>query len=94
MDDWDQHKEGGLWNPHFSRNLNDWELERIKEFISRLHGKVVRRNENDKLDWKDNKKGKLILKSFHSFLEQEKTATFPLKAIWNPMVLAKVSVLV
>ena len=34
------HQEGGLCNPHFSRNPNDW-----------LQGKTLRRDEENKMEW-------------------------------------------
>ena len=36
-------KEKGHWNPYFSRQLNDWELENVEQFFSRFQGKVVNR---------------------------------------------------
>ena len=80
-DGWDPHENGGISNPYFSRNLNDWELQR--EFLSRLEGKVVRRNEDDRLDWSDAEKSQFLVKSFYSFMRQERVVTFPSKAIWN-----------
>ena len=45
------HQEGGLCNPHFSRNPNDWVMERVEAFLSRLQGKTLRRDEENKMEW-------------------------------------------
>ena len=47
----------GHWTPHFTRHFNDWELDIVGTFLSRLRGNLVRRDDNDKVIWKDDKKG-------------------------------------
>ena len=47
----------GHWTPHFTRHCNDWELDIVGTFLSRLRGNLVRRDDNDKVIWKDDKKG-------------------------------------
>ena len=68
MDICDQQREGGHWNPHFSRNLNDSEVERFNVFLLRLQGKAMRRDEKDGLKWMDAEKGKFSVTSFYTFL--------------------------
>lgn len=63
----DQQGEDGRWNPFFSRNLNDWEMERVVDFLLRLRGKVVGRDEEDVVEWMDAKKGKFSNKFFYNF---------------------------
>ena len=38
---WDATGEDGGSNPHFSRRLNDWEMEMVERFIFLLQGKRV-----------------------------------------------------
>ena len=47
----------GHWTPHFTRHFNDWELDIVGTFLSRLRVNLVRRDDNDKVIWKDDKKG-------------------------------------
>lgn len=87
---WD--RQGKDWDLEslFSRNLIDWELERIEKCLSRPQGKAVRKNEDDRLEGIDAKKGKFKVNSFYSFLGQERTVSFPLNANWNSAVPTKV----
>ena len=66
-------------------------MERVEEFLSRLQGKEVRRNNDNRLDWWDAKKGKFLVKSYYHFMGWEREIPFPSKAVWNPMVSLKVS---
>ncbi|RVW16087.1 Isopentenyl-diphosphate Delta-isomerase I [Vitis vinifera] len=36
------------WNPCFSRNLNDWELDNVEACFSRLQGRFMKREEKDR----------------------------------------------
>ena len=35
-DFWEQRGDGGAWNFHFVRNLNNWELVDMKRFLHKL----------------------------------------------------------
>ena len=48
-----------------------------------LRGKLVRRDDNDKVVWKDAKKGLFLVKSFHTVLEMGRVILFPMNIIWN-----------
>ena len=52
MDLWNQSNERGCWTPSFSRHLNDWEIEIVGHFFSRLQEKAVIRRET-LLGWHD-----------------------------------------
>lgn len=42
------------------------------------------------MEWMDARKSKFSIKSFHTFLGQERAEMFPTRAIWNSMVPTKV----
>lgn len=47
--DWNPGKRGMDWNPCFSRNLNDWELDNVEACFSRLQGRFMTREEKDRV---------------------------------------------
>ena len=49
VDLWEHRGEGGNWNFHFVRNLNDWELGVMECFLSKLQGHSVKREREDLL---------------------------------------------
>ena len=49
-------RRGRTLVPHFTRNVNDWELEVVENFFSTLRVKTIRREVNDKVIWKDGEK--------------------------------------
>lgn len=53
--------------PHLSRHMDDWEKERVENFPLRFQGQVVRRDENDRLEWMDARKRKFLVKFFTLF---------------------------
>ena len=79
----------GHWTPRFTRNLNDWELDIVETFFYMLRGKLVRRGENDKVVWKDDKKGLFLVKSFYAVLEVGRVVHFPKNIILNSWVPSK-----
>lgn len=67
-----------------------WKLLRL--FFS-TWGKTVRREDNDKVIWKQAQKGLFSVKSIYAALEEERAVSFPMTIIWNPWVPSKVSFL-
>ncbi|RVX05053.1 hypothetical protein CK203_019336 [Vitis vinifera] len=63
---WDQSGNLGYWNPIFTRLNNDWEMEEVKTFFSRLHSHVLRRGNEDVMSWRVSKKDFFTVKSFFS----------------------------
>ena len=55
-------------NPVFTRLNNDWEMEEVETFFSRLHGHALRRGDEDVMFWRVSKKGFFTIKSFFSSL--------------------------
>ena len=63
---WDQSGNLGYWNPIFTRLNNDWEMEEVKTFFSRLHSHVLRRGNEDVMSLRVSKKDFFTVKSFFS----------------------------
>ena len=49
VDLWVHSSEGGGWNPSFSRLLNDWEIETVECFLSRIQDNVVVEEREDEV---------------------------------------------
>ena len=60
MDIWDSltEKGRGRWNPCFFKPFNDYEVEVVKIFLVRLHGKRVCGDVEDTVLWTETKSGK------------------------------------
>lgn len=78
---WDPMGKRRHWNPYFSRNLNDWEIEMVEGFLLRLHGKNIRRDEEDGMECMDARKEKF---SNHStLLWSRKDHKFSLQGVFG-----------
>ena len=85
-------RKGGIFGIRASLGtFNNWELDIVETFFSKLLEKVVRREENNKVIWKDSKKGVFSIYSFYSALELGGPIPFPTNIIWNPWVLSRAS---
>lgn len=84
-------EEGGNWNFHVVRNLNDWELVDIDWFLHKLQGQTMKREEEDRVVWKGDNKGVFCIRGLYSLLEIGCVTPFPLKIILNSWVPTKVS---
>ena len=90
-DIWNQPNVGCCWTPSFSRHLNDWEIEIVKWFLSRLQEKVVNGEGKVKVIWLKTKSGSFSVKSLYAFLELGSSAPFLVDVVWNSWVPPKVS---
>ncbi|RVW67481.1 Clathrin interactor EPSIN 2 [Vitis vinifera] len=61
----DQTSEGGHLNPLFYRHLNDWELDEVGHFFSRLQGKTVIREGVDGVVCMDSRNGTFSIKALY-----------------------------
>ncbi|RVW58949.1 Clathrin interactor EPSIN 2 [Vitis vinifera] len=61
----DQTSEGGHLNPLFYRHLNDWELDEVGHFFSRLQGKTVIREGEDGVACMDSRIGTFSIKALY-----------------------------
>ena len=87
---WVHSSEGGGWNPSFSRPLNDWEIEIVECFLSRIQNKVVVEEREDEVFWAVTKNGSFSVKSLISILEEVRVSAFPTSIVWNAWVPPKV----
>ena len=79
------------WSPHFSRALNDWEVEEVHTFLSLIQAKRVLPFQEDMLLMKGAKDGCFSMKLFYSILATPRAFIFPFRLVWNPWVPTKVS---
>ena len=62
---WEQVREGGCWNPLFTRQINDWKLGEVEELLNRLQGQVIKSGVEDVMAWRVTKGGTFTVKSFY-----------------------------
>ena len=72
----------GSWAPCFARAFNDWELEEVERFLSRLQRKRVHDLE-DRVVWVGAKDGNFVVKRLYGELDLRREIVFPSKVIWN-----------
>ena len=70
---------------------NDCEVREVKTLFRRLHGQVLRRDDEDVMSWWASKKGLFIVKSFYSSLSLCNARMFHSGIVWNPWAPNKVS---
>ena len=68
VDIWEQSRESKCWSPFFVRQLHNWELEDMEDFLSILHSQVVRSNSEDKMVLLGSKRHMFLVKSSYSYL--------------------------
>ena len=74
------------WAPHFSRLLNDWEMDMVECFLLSLQKRSMCREEEDKVIWTGSKNGKITVKALCSVLESRNSVLFPENVIRNSWV--------
>ena len=52
-------------------------------FFSRLQGKMVNREGEDKVIWMESKNGTTFIKASYSILKPGRSISFPMGVIWN-----------
>ena len=88
---WMYSNKKGVWIPNFSRPLNEWDIETVECFFSRLQDKAVDVEGEDKMFWVATKSESFSIKSLYSILEAGKVEPFPSSVVWNAWVPPKVS---
>ena len=58
----------------------------MEAFFRRLHGQVLRRDDEDVMSWQVSKNGFFTVKSFYSSLVPCISREFPSSLVWNPWV--------
>ncbi|KAJ9673635.1 hypothetical protein PVL29_023281 [Vitis rotundifolia] len=87
---WDTNLGHGEWNPRFSRDFNDWEMDQIRDLFLLLRDFRIS-SEEDSVLWKGGSHGKYRVKEAYNLLVGPNASTFPNKAIWVDKVPTKVS---
>ena len=77
--------------PHFSRRLNDWEMDLVERFFLGLQTWRVGSNKEDRLVWAREKSGTFSVKALYKVLEPGGPSNFYVAIIWNSWVPPKVS---
>ncbi|RVW39477.1 Transposon TX1 uncharacterized 149 kDa protein [Vitis vinifera] len=88
---WNPDGVGDGWTPLFSRELNDWEIEMVEQFMLKIQAFKVQRENEDKVVWTTSRSGDFSIKSQYSTLEPGGSSLFPYVGIWRAYVPPKVA---
>lgn len=66
--------------------MNDWELDDIERFLYKLQGKLVNREGEDRIVWRDSINEVFYVKDLYFVLELACVIPSPLGIIWNTWV--------
>lgn len=77
---------------NFTRHNNDREMRDVEALFRRLNGQVLRRDDEDVMNWWTSKKNLFTVKSFYSSLAPCNVREFPSSFVWNHWVSKKVSI--
>lgn len=64
------------WDPHFIRDLNDWELEDFNRFLQVLYSVENRSSSSDMLIWSLSSKGIFYVRSCYDVMEGRRISLF------------------
>ncbi|GMP86824.1 hypothetical protein CsSME_00039460 [Camellia sinensis var. sinensis] len=72
-----------VWNVHFRRDVQDWELDQLVDLLGFLFSVKDGRDREDSLVWDCSRsKGVFSVFSFYGMLEGRSGVVFPWKSIW------------
>ena len=77
---------------NFTRHNNDRKMRDVEALFRRLNGQVLRRDDEDVMNWWTSKKNLFTVKSFYSSLAPCNVREFPSCIVWNHWVSKKVSI--
>lgn len=60
---WEQTGEGRCWNPRFTRQIHDWELDEVETFFRKLQVLLFCIGIENKMVWQCTRCGKFFVKS-------------------------------
>ncbi|KAG2682777.1 hypothetical protein I3760_10G000500, partial [Carya illinoinensis] len=80
-----------VWNIHFGRALQDWEMSSIADFYSFIYSINLDNQQEDVMWWKPTRKCIFSVKSFYKVLTPESTSLFPWRKIWRHNAAPKAS---
>jgi hypothetical protein len=79
------------WDVHFTRLVQDWELESISSFLEDLYSVKIKRYEQDKMCWQPSPSIGFQVKSFYNQISSNGAGSFPWKIIWKAKVPPRVA---
>ena len=77
---------------NFTRHNNDRKMRDVEALFRRLNRQVLRRDDEDVMNWWISKKNLFTVKSFYSSLAPCNVREFPSSIVWNHWVSKKVSI--
>ena len=77
---WDQNSGQGGWNLNFLRDLNDWGLDTVEEFLHMLRGHKPSLEEDSVL-WRQGRSGQFRVKEAYRLLTKSNDTNFPSRNI-------------
>ena len=83
--------DDGGWGPRFTRQLHDWELEKVQAFLGRLSIHPLSVETDDVMVWLPTKDGAFSVKSLYSSLVDMRVELFPHGIVWNSWVPLRIS---
>ena len=79
-----QFSHGNLhWEVKFVRNLQDWELDSLVSFLSRLYSVSINDSGLDRMCWQRDSKTKFSVHSYYCCLHVPNPVQFPWKRVWK-----------
>ena len=79
--------EGRTWDVRFTRDLNDWEVGSMVDFVHFLENNTPLTDNGDRLRWTLKKNGNLDIHSHYNALRGSSRVTFPWRGIWGVKVM-------
>lgn len=67
----------GVWNPLFSRQIPDWEVDGVEDLFRRLQSQTIGREIKHKMVLLNAKSGIFLVKPLYYSLSNGSTETFP-----------------
>uniref|UniRef100_A0A2N9G078 Reverse transcriptase domain-containing protein n=1 Tax=Fagus sylvatica TaxID=28930 RepID=A0A2N9G078_FAGSY len=79
-----QFSHGNLhWEVKFVRNLQDWELDSLVSFLSRLYSVSINDSGLDRMCWQRDSKTEFSVHSYYCCLHVPNPVQFPWKGVWK-----------
>ncbi|XP_035539054.1 uncharacterized protein LOC109012013 [Juglans regia] len=77
------------WSVDFVRNVNDWEVTVISDFLRRLYELKIVQGSVDSLSWIHERNSRFSVHSYYHVLTCQGVCDFPWKSIWKVKVTNK-----